>query len=41
MLRDGRIFQGWAAIGTIEHFLAKEGVSMADLVEVTGEPATR
>jgi hypothetical protein len=34
MLRDGEIFQERATIGTIEHLLGREGISMADLVEV-------
>jgi hypothetical protein len=42
MLRRGEIFQDHAAIGTIEHFLAKEGVSMADLVEApAATPSSR
>jgi hypothetical protein len=38
ILRDGRQWHAWTGIAAVEHLLAKEGVSMADLVQVPGPP---
>lgn len=37
VLHDGEEQIGWGSIAAIEHLLAKRGVSMADLSEVSSE----
>lgn len=38
LLRDGHLWQEKTGIGAIEHLLEREGVSMADLLDVTKSP---
>jgi len=41
ILKDGKQWHAWTGIAAVEHLLAKEGVSMADLVEAAVAPVRR